>query len=126
MFTGDDIRLYTKYVISIIIMCFQQDCDKGRGYICHKKNALLKRLSGTQFPYVNNVALCDRVRQNITERQSHRLFPTFDSPPLFDNLFGVVFMVFWVIEDGQYPRTPHFCHPLDYFDYCRVLSFVIK
>ena len=43
----------------------------------------------------------------------------FDKPPLLDNLFGVLFMVFSVIEDGQYPQTPNFCHPLDYFDYCR-------
>ena len=91
-----------------------------------EKNVLVKRLvSGPQFPYVNNVALCGRVGQTITERQRHRrLFTTiFDSPPLWDNLFGVVFMVFSLIEDGQFPQTPHFCHSLDYFDCC---SFMIK
>ena len=63
--------------------------------------------------------------EHQSETQCHKLDPTMiacDSLPFFGNLFDVVFLVFSMIEDGQYPWTPHFCHPDDCFDCCSFSS----
>ena len=63
--------------------------------------------------------------EHQSETQCHKLDPTMiacDSLPFFGNLFDVVFLVFSVIEDGQYPWTPHFCHSDDCFDCCSFSS----
>ena len=63
--------------------------------------------------------------EHQSETQCHKLDPTMiacDSLPFFGNLFDVVFLVFSVIEDGQYPWTAYFCHPDDCFDCCSFSS----
>ena len=69
--------------------------------------------------------MCPSLTEHQSETQCHKLDPTMiacDSLPFFGNLFDVVFLVFSMIEDGQYPWTPHFCHPDDCFDCCSFSS----